>query len=125
MVGIRFSRRAAYQRFADMYIEGLSIRKIARVCACDRATVTSTIGRLMVGGDLLPPSNAGKRHKDRYLSEALVTLLEELYAVKEDLFVDEAQIVLQHFSTRPISQETVRRELHLLGLSNKKARCHA
>jgi hypothetical protein len=31
MVGIRFSRRAIYQRFADMYIAGLSIRKIARV----------------------------------------------------------------------------------------------
>jgi hypothetical protein len=77
----------------------------------------------MVGGGLMPPSNAGKRHKDRYLSEALVTLLEELYAVKEDLFVDEAQTVLQHFSTRPICQEIVRRELHLLGLSNR--RCDA
>jgi len=40
MVGIRFSRRAIYQRFADMYIAGLPP---LRVFACHQTTVTAKI----------------------------------------------------------------------------------
>jgi hypothetical protein len=56
------------------------------------------------------------------ITPELQHLLEELYETKEDLFLDEAQGSLQHYSAVPVGIESVRREMALLKMSNKMVR---
>lgn len=122
MRGIGRSPEHTYKKICDLYLEGVPNDEIAELCGCDLRTVVKTIGRVAGGGTFLPPGNAGKRYANRRLTPELVHLLEDLYAQKEDLFVDEARDLLQRFSVPHLSDEIVRRELRLLGMTNKKVR---